>query len=114
MYYELTKSQKKKARIVIDKGLENHYERALSDVEAICRKWRDGNFASTRDAYMNLYQCVKRNDKNIGRIYDDKGGARWVEVMSMQLADGAITIEDLNAFDEKLRNILLEWAGMKE
>jgi hypothetical protein len=35
MYYELTKSQKKKARIVIDKGLENHYERALSDVEAI-------------------------------------------------------------------------------
>jgi hypothetical protein len=34
--------------------------------------------------------------------------------MSMQLADGVITIEDLKGFDEKLRNILLEWAGMKE
>lgn len=114
MYYELTKSQKKIARTVIDRGLENHYKRGLSDIESICRKWREGNFASTRDAYMNLYQCVKRNDKNIGRIYIDKGGARWVEVMSMQLADKAITIEDLTDFDSELRNIIVKWAGMQE
>jgi len=35
MYYELSKSQKKIACIVMDRGLDNHYKRALFDVEAI-------------------------------------------------------------------------------
>ena len=110
MYYQLTKSQKKIARIVMDKGLENHYKRGLSDVENICKKWRDGRFESTREAYMKLFQCVKRNDKNIARIYDEKGGSRWVEIMALQLADGAITIEDLRDFNEDVRNTIVEWS----
>ncbi len=110
MYYDLTKSQREIARIVMDKGLENHYERVLSDVEAICIKWRDGSFASIKEAYMNLYQCVIRNDKNIGRIYNEKGGSRWVELMGLQLADGAITIEDLSNFDEEVRNAIVAWS----
>jgi hypothetical protein len=59
---------------------------------------------------MKLFQCVKKNDKNIGRIYDDKGGSRWVEVMALQLADGVITIEDLMDFDEEVRNTIVEWS----
>jgi hypothetical protein len=47
MYYKLSKSQKKIARIVMDKGLEAHYKRALSDVEVIVAKWHDGSFVST-------------------------------------------------------------------
>jgi hypothetical protein len=38
MYYTLSKSQKKIARIVMDKGLENHYLRSLSEAEAIMKK----------------------------------------------------------------------------
>jgi len=40
MYYELSKSQKKTARSVMDKGLKNHYSRALGDAEAIIQEWR--------------------------------------------------------------------------
>ena len=59
---------------------------------------------------MKLYQCVKKNDINIARIYNDKGGSRWVEVMTMQLADGTITIEDLRDFDDEVRNIIINWS----
>lgn len=110
MYYQLTKSQKKTARIVMDKGLENHYKRGLSDAEAILIKWREGGFPRTRDAYMKLFQCIKRNDKNIARIYNDKGGSRWVEIMALQLADGVITIEDLRDFDEEVCNTIVKWS----
>jgi hypothetical protein len=113
MYYELSKSQKKIARKVMDKGLDNHYKRGLSDVKTIIQKWEDAKL-SNQDAYMKLYQTVKKNDINIGRIYNDKGGSRWVEVMVNQLIDGVITVEDLSEFDEDVRNTILSWSGFPE
>ncbi len=110
MYYELSKSQKKIARIVIDRGLENHYIRGLTDAEAILGKWRNGKFASTLEAYMKLFQRIKKNDIHIARIYNNKGGSRWVEVMADQLTDGVITIEDLRDFDEEVRNTIVNWS----
>lgn len=114
MYYELSKSQKKIAQIIMDKGLENHYKRGLSDVKAIIQKWDSGKFATNKDAYVQLYQTVKKNDINIGRIYDDKGGSRWIELMADQLIDGVIKVEDLNEFEEDVRNTILAWSGFGE
>lgn len=102
MYYQLSKSQKKIARIVMDKGLDNHYNKALKDAESILLKWRGGAFENNSEAYMNLFKSIRRNDRNIAAIYDDKGGSRWVEVMAMQLADGVITIEDLSDFEPEV------------
>lgn len=110
MYYELSKSQKKIARIVMDKGLDNHYMRGMAAVKAIIQKWDSGKFTTHKDAYLQLYQTVKKNDINIARIYNDKGGSRWVEVMVDQLIDGVITAEDLNEFDEDVRNTIIEWS----
>ena len=113
MYYELSKSQKKLARKVMDKGLDNHYHRGLSDVKTIIQKWENAKL-DNHDAYMKLYQTVKKNDTNIARIYNDKGGSRWVEVMVSQLLDGVITVEDLAEFDEEVRNTILSWSGFLE
>ena len=110
MYYELSKSQKKIARKVMDRGLDNHYRRALSDIKTIIQKWDDGAFAGNKEAYMQLFQTVDRNDNNIARIYNDKGGSRWVELMVNQLIDGVITEKDLSDFDEDLRNTILNWS----
>jgi len=114
MYYELSKSQKKIARKVMDRGLDNHYRRALSDIKTIIQKWDDGAFAGNKEAYMQLFQTVDRNDNNIARIYNDKGGSRWVEVIAEQLHDEVISPEDLNEFDEELRNTILLWSGMNK
>ena len=86
----------------MDKGLDNHYFNGLKDAESILLKWQNGTFKDNKEAYMNLYNCIKRNDVNIAEIYNDKGGSRWVEVMSLQLADGVITSEDLKDFDQEV------------
>jgi len=110
MYYELSKSQKKIARAVMDKGLDTHYRKALSEFDSIIKKWKEGNFTSNREAYMKLFRRVKENDRNIGQIYDDKGGSRWVEVMADQLAVGVISVENLKDFDDEVRNTIIEWS----
>jgi hypothetical protein len=112
MYFELSKSQKKTARMVMDKGLENHYTRALNDAEAIIQDWRQYKFTGTKEAYMKLYQCIEKNDNNIARIYNNKGGSRWCEVMADQLANGVITIDDLRDFDEEVRDIIIAWSSI--
>jgi hypothetical protein len=109
-YYDLTKEQKKTARRVIDKGLGIQYERALADAEEVCEKWREGGYPDSREAYMSLVRCVKENDENIAWIYNGKGGGRWVELMSLQLAIGVITRDDLNDFDEEVRNTIIKWS----
>jgi hypothetical protein len=113
MYYELTKSQKKIARRVMDKGLENHYIEALSDADRILMKWREGKYENPREAYMKLFDKVMKNDDNIARIYNNKGGSRWVEVMAWQLAQKVISLEDLQEFDEEVRNIIIRLSGIE-
>jgi hypothetical protein len=96
----------------MDKGLDNHYRMALSDVKSILDKWESGAFESNKDAYMKLFHTGDRNDNNIARIYNDKGGSRWVELMSLQIKQGVITCEDLSEFDEDVRNAIMMWSGM--
>jgi len=112
MYYELSKSQKKIARKVMDQGLLNHYKKSLSDVKTLIQKWDEGKFATPKEAYLFLYQTVNDNDENISRIYDRKGGSRWVEVMAEQLHVGVISPEDIDDFDEEVRNTILTWSGL--
>jgi hypothetical protein len=112
MYYQLSNSQKKIARKVMDKGLDNHYKKALSDVKTIIQKWDNGGFESNRDAYIKLFKTVDSNENNIARLYNDKGGSRWVELMSSQLNQGVITLEDISEFDEELQSTILAWSGL--
>lgn len=107
MYYELSKSQKKIARTVMDKGLENHYFKGLREAESILFNWQNGAFNNHKEAYIELYKCIERNDKHIAWLYNDKGGSRWVEVMANQLADGVISISDLKDFQSEVREVII-------
>lgn len=113
MYYELTKPQKKIARRVMDKGIENHYKRGLTSAEEIIQKWRKDKLSIT-DAYMQLYKSVQRIDKHIGKVYNDKGGSRWVEIMAIQLSDGVISVSDLDEFDQELQDIIILFSGIDQ
>lgn len=112
MYYDLSKPQKKIARRVMDKGIENHYIRGLTGAESIIKKWRKSELGVT-DAYMQLYKSIQHIDKHIGRIYNGKGGSRWVEIMIDQLADGVISIDDLQDFEEDLRELIIRLSGIE-
>ena len=113
MYFDLSKSQKKIARRVMDKGIDEHYRRALADAEKIITRWRKGEYSGNKDAYMSLFKKINQNDNNISRTYDGKGGSRWVEIMSMQLAQGVISREDLIDFDEEVRDAIVFMSGIE-
>ncbi len=110
MYYELSKSQKKIARRIMDKGLENHYKRSLYKAQEILDDWKNDSFETTRDAYLRFYREVEKNDENIASIYNNKGGSRWVEVMALQLNDGVITTDDLQELDGEVRETIINWS----
>lgn len=110
MYYELSKSQKKIARKVMDKGLENHYLKGLREAGSILSDWQNGKFVNQKEAYMQLYKCIEKNDKHIAWLYNDKGGSRWVEIMAGQLADKVISISDIKDFDEEVRETIISWS----
>ena len=112
MYYDLTKAQKKVARRVMDKGIENHYMRGLTSAENIIKIWQRSELDTT-DAYMQLYKSVQHIDKHIGLIYNDKGGSRWVEIMAAQLADGVISVNDLDEFEQDLQEIIIRFSGIE-
>ena len=97
----------------MDEGLDNDYKRGLKSAADITDKWAAGTL-NNKEAYMKLFKSIDRTDYMIDRRYNGKGGSRWVEVMADQLAGGAITEEDISEFDEKLQNILLRYAGLKD
>ena len=107
MYYELSKSQKKIASAIMDKGLENHYFNGLKEAGSIILNWQNGAFTNHKEAYMELYKCVEKNDKHIALLYNNKGGSRWVEVMAGQLADGVISISDLKDFQSEVQDAII-------
>jgi hypothetical protein len=111
MYYELTKAEKKIARMVIDKGLDNHYKKSLADVERIITRWKSGGYEDNPKAYMEIYKKVDKNDDRIDNIYNGKGGSRYVEIIAMQLSDGVITEEDLVELSDRTREVILFLTG---
>jgi hypothetical protein len=113
MYYILSKSQKKIARRVMDKGLDADYQKGLTYAFKILEKWKNG-ILDNREAYMTLYKSIDRTDNTIARRYNGKGGSRWVEVMVDQLVAGVITEEDLSEFNEEVRNVILTIAGRRK
>ena len=51
MPHELTKPEKKLARVLIEKGVQLDYEKAIMDIDAIIADWKNKN----TDTYRALY-----------------------------------------------------------
>lgn len=58
---ELSKSDKKKARILMDKGILKEFEICNASVLAILTDWKS-NKKETRETYGKVYEIVKKND----------------------------------------------------
>ena len=112
MYYELSKSQKKIARRVMDKGLDNDYQNGLTEASDIIGEWKSG-ILNNKEGYMKLYESITNTDDILADRYNGKGGSRWVEVMADQFANRVITEEDIFEIDEKVKDIIMTFAGKK-
>ena len=95
----------------MDKGLNQDYENGIRTLDNIIQDWKVGKL-DNRDCYMKIFKEMKRTDRMISRRYDNKGGSRWVEIMADQLAGKVITTDDLNEFNEEVRETIIKWSGI--
>lgn len=112
MLYELTKSEKKVARAAIDKGVENAFKEAMENFEAIVKEWRQGNFATNKEAYHKLYKAVDKKDSAISRRYDGVSGGRYLQTVAGILQDGHITDADIEGFSEQTKEVIKIWRNI--
>ena len=113
MFHELTKAEKKIARQIIEKGLMKAYRAGLEKSEAVIQTWRQGKL-SDRDAYMKFYQTVVSHDKRIARRFDHISGSTYLLVIVGLLADGEITVKDLEGLREETIQRLKAVTGDEE
>lgn len=106
MSLELSKSQKKIARELIENSLQKECGRFLGEIEVFVSN-QEQKSKSPHEVYMNLYKKVKSFDRHIAKRYNDLRGSTYYMVLVGLLLDGIITPEDLNRFDEEMKERLL-------
>ena len=111
MYAELSKSEKKLARELIDKGLQKDFEKAICDVDALIAGWKNKKL-NNRDTYQALYKTMGDHDKHIAQRYDGLSGSRYLMTVGVLLADGLIMQEDVVGFSEEHRQYLNRYLNL--
>jgi len=106
---ELTKTQKKVARELIDLGLQRECKAFMDKITKITNspEWKTGN---PHEQYLKLYKKVTSFDKHIGKRYNDLTGSYYLMAVFGLFQDEVLTPEDIARFDKEVRNELL---GMK-
>jgi hypothetical protein len=103
---ELSKPQKKIARNLIESGLMKEYEKGISMIDEIILKWKN-NQLGNREAYLKIYEKLDKFDKHISHRYDRMSGSSYMYILAHQLADGLISVDDLDELDENFRAAVL-------
>jgi hypothetical protein len=96
---ELSKSDKKAARIIIEKGILQEFDNGLNEFSKILKGWEEKK-SDNRDTYHTLYKSVRDFDKHIARLYDNMSGSKYLFIIIAQLQNGIIDDSDLEGLSE--------------
>ena len=107
---ELTKSQKRIARQIIETGLQREFEAGIKKLDNILTEWKR-NELDNRAVYLELYGSLTNHDKHIARRYDRMTGSKYLDIIAAQLADKVIAVEELNDFPEDIRQKIYLLSG---
>jgi len=106
MPIELSKSQRKIARELIREALQIECARFIEETEVrIAERKREGK--SPHEIYLELYEKTRSFDKHIAFRYGNVSGSKYVIILLGIFYDKVLTEEDLNRFDEDVREQFL-------
>jgi len=110
---ELSKADKKVARTIIEKGLQQEFENGLNEFYQLLKDWKE-NSADNRDVYHDLYGRVREFDKHIAWRYDRMSGRNYIFIVANQLIEGHVKDEDLSGFSDEARNYVYRIQKLRE
>jgi hypothetical protein len=111
--HELSKREKKIARVIIDKGVDTEFKAGLEKAKKVIAEWESGSL-NNRDGYHKLFKEIKEQDKRIARRYDGLGGSRYLLTVAAIYIDKQITEEDLEGFSEETKAVIHRWAELSK
>jgi len=103
---ELSKTDKKIARQIIEKGLQNEFAKSLFDADSILDLWKCKSI-NNRDAYHKLYKHIADFDKHIAGLYDRMTGSKYIFIIATQLYNGIISEEDMKELSEDAKQSIM-------
>jgi len=98
---ELTKSEKKIVRELIEIGLQREFTNGLSKADSILEDWKN-QIKDNRESYHLLYKQITQFNKHIARRYDAMTGSRYFYVLAAQFTDNIIMENDLENVPEHI------------
>ena len=105
MHNELTKSEKKLARILIEKGLQQEYQNAIEELNEVIEIWKEKKL-DNQNAYLKLYKTIEKHNKYIAQRYDGMKGSMYLSAITSLLADELISVDDIRGFSEQNQTYL--------
>ncbi len=106
MSIELSKSDKKAARNVIELGSAREIEQGLQEFDAILSHWNAGS-ETNDEAYWALSEAVKKHNKLIRGRYGDIRGSAYLLIIIGLMADEVIFENDLEEFSAETREYIV-------
>jgi len=85
----MNKTDKKHSREIIQKGFLVEIEKALAKSEKILESWRE-NKIDSESTYSELFQHIKKFDKNIAGFYDALTPTQYLSLISRQIHENLI------------------------
>ena len=113
MFIELSKSQKKIVRQIIELGLQREYENGILKIDTIIEKWKAGK-SHNGDAYLEMYNKLQKHDNHIGRRYNNMSGSKYLLIILGQLADKVISLDEINEFDDEVKAAIYKWVDLNK
>lgn len=102
---ELTKGQKKTARLLINKALLRECETFLLQTKRMLNSPKEGK--NPHEIYLQLFDKVYSFDKHIAQTYNGMSGSRYfITIYNLYLND-VLTNGDISLFDEEMKNRLI-------
>ena len=103
---ELSKSQKKIARELIQLGLHRECKSFTKEIAEFTNSL-EWELENPHELYLKLYKKVTSFDKRIARRYDNVTGSHYFTTVFGLFQDGVLTTEDIARFDIEIQNELL-------
>ncbi|MFM9839437.1 MAG: hypothetical protein ACKVOQ_14305 [Cyclobacteriaceae bacterium] len=102
---DLSKKDKKIARQIIEKGLQQEFANGLNSFDSILNHWKEQK-KDNRDSYHLLYKSLTDFDKHIARRYDRMTGSSYLFIIAGQLSDSVITEHDIMELSQEAQNFI--------